>query len=245
MLIAKQSCDRIRNLEISSEVAGKQDIVKVHSGHDTTSTPFAERVNAYDEILRHFGVKWAEEIIASEVCDRVIFDESTGASSYVHGRIVITSNWVMWQAPTKKEGEGQWDLCLSILHVASVEVNGNLLDIDIGQELLLGEPQQEMPAEISRGKSIGTDFDGAITSPLVAAGCNPYIEGSGLLTRNSNEKGMSRESPTRRNPGLREPATEEYCSEPSHQGEAICLSRKGEANGQGEADETVVSVQFR
>lgn len=245
MLIAKQSCDRMRNLEILSEVAGKQDIVKVHSRYDTTSTPFAERVTAVDEILRHFGVKWWEEIIASEVCDRVIFDESTGASSFVHGRMVIISNWVLWQAPTKKEGEGQWDLDLSILHIDSVEVNGNLLDIDIGQNLLLGEPQQEMPAEVSRRKSIDTDFDGAITSPLAGAGCNPCIEGSGLLSRNSNEKGTSRESPAKRNPGLREPASEEYCSEPSRQGQAIGFSRKGEANGQGEADETVVSVQFR
>jgi hypothetical protein len=245
MLIAKQSCDRMRNLEILSEVAGKQDIVKVPTRYDTTSTPFAERANAIDEIRRHFGIKSSEEIIASEVCDRVIFDESTGASSYVPGRVLITSNWVLWQATLKKEGEGQWDLSLSILHIDSVEVNGNLIDIDIGQDLLRGEPQQEMPAEISRGKSTGTDFDGAITSPLAAAGCNPCIEGSGLLSPNSNEKGTSRESPAKRNPGLREPASEEYSSEPSRQGQAIGFSQKGEANGQGEADETVVSVQFR
>jgi hypothetical protein len=250
MLIAKQACDNMRHVEISSEVASKQSVVKVHSQYATNPLNYHQLL---DSIRRHFDIKSNEAMIASEVCDRVIFDESTGASSYVPGRMVVTTNWVLWQATSKKEDEAEWDMSLNIIHVESVEVNGTLLDFDIEQDLLSGEPQQrpqqEMPPEISQGKSDGANFDGPstppLTSDLASAACNPNAEGSGPLCRNANDKGPAKESPARRNPGLSEPALEEDCVGPSRQGETIESSQKGESIEQGEANQTVVSIQFR
>lgn len=124
LVVAKQSCDRLRNLEAAWEIASRLRFVKVKD-HGQPSFQ-SEAVQYVEHTKRNFGMKGSEQFILSAECDRLRFD---GEAEEFSGRLIIFTNWVVWQATG---GGGECDslnLCATRSQIAFVVRNGNSLDI--------------------------------------------------------------------------------------------------------------------